>query len=93
MTAEATTERSREEFFSALNEAFVVFHDAPNVLDALETLHAEQSQPDRTHDNMVKLFKAITEHLRISRKSLTDSFFLRPFTPGISIRPSLTTTG
>jgi len=88
LTVEATTERLKEEFFSALNEAFVVFHDAPKVLDALETLHAERNQPDRTHDNMVKLFKAMTNHLRISHSALTDSFFLKPFIPGASIRVS-----
>jgi hypothetical protein len=87
ITVEGTTEEPRNEFFAVLNEAFVVFYDAPKVLNALEQLYADRNRPERTHDNLVKIFKAMTEHLKISHKSLTDSFFLTPFIPGQALRP------
>ena len=87
ITVEGTTEESRNEFFAVLNEIFVVFHDASKVLNALEQLYANRNRPERMHDNFVKLFKAMTNHLKISHKSLTDSFFLTPFVPGQALKP------
>jgi hypothetical protein len=83
----ATTERSQGDFFSALNECFIVFHDAPAVQAALLTLHADMDRTERTKDNLVRLFKAMTEHLKISHGGLTDSFFLKPFGPGKGLKP------
>ena len=87
ITIEGTTEASRNEFFAVLNEIFVVFHNAPKVLNALEQLYADRNRHEQTHDNIVKLFKAITCNLKISHKGLTDSFFLNPFVPGQALRP------
>jgi len=87
ITVKGTTEESRNEFFAVFNEIFVVFHDAPKVLNALEQLNADRNRPERMSDNFVKLFKAMTDHLKISHKSLTDSFFLNPFVPGQAIKP------
>lgn len=74
-----------KEFFEALNEVFVVFHDDENVLAALEVLHKELNMPGRLFDNLVKLFRAINRNLGIEYKSLTDDFMLRPFTPPVQV--------
>ena len=73
---ENNSEHSREEFFAALNEIVVVFHDSPIVLDALNKYHENKSQ-----DNLLRLFKAICKSLKVSYK-FNDSFFQKPFTPG-----------
>lgn len=70
----------REQFYSALNEVFVVFHDSPDVISAAETLQADLGQRDRFTDNFVALFKAIATELRFGF-GLRDSFILRPFKP------------
>ena len=79
-TQENTAEHSREEFFAALNEAFVVFHDSPHVLKALEAYHEDLSQ-----DNRLRLFKTICQNLKIPYE-FNDSFFERPFIPGPMFR-------
>lgn len=68
-------EHSREEFFAALNEIVVVFHDSPIALDALNKYYENKSL-----DNLVRLFKAICKSLKVSYE-FNDSFFQRPFTP------------
>ena len=80
-----STEASKTEFFSALNEVHVVFQDSPKVLEHLEKMHSELKRPDRLDDNIVKLFKVIFDALGIKQIALNDSFILRPFTPGDSI--------
>lgn len=80
-----STEASRIEFFSALNEIHVVFQDSPKVLQHLEKMHNELNIPGRLDDNFVKLFKVIFDALGIKQIALNDSFLLRPFTPGDSI--------
>jgi hypothetical protein len=72
---------SKKEFFSTLNEVFVVFPDNEEVLDALDVLHKELNIPNRLFNNIVKLFRAIHRDLGIEYKTLTDDFLLRPFTP------------
>ena len=73
---ESNAERSREEFFAALNEVFVVIHDSVPVRNALNKYHESKSQDDR-----LRLFKAICKNLKVSYK-FNDSFFEKPFTPG-----------
>ena len=68
-----TLEHSREEFFAALNEVVVVFHDSSSVMDALNKYHESKSQ-----DNLLHLFKAICKDLKVSY-DFNDSFFQRPF--------------
>jgi hypothetical protein len=80
--AEGRSLERSDEFFVVLNEVFVVFHDAPKVLDAIEVMHKETGMPGRLHDNVVKLFKAMCDDLDINHRALNDSFFLSPFTPG-----------
>lgn len=76
------TEASKADFFAALNEAHIVYYDAPTVLERLAVMHNELRQPGRLDDNIVELFRAIFDHLGIKREALKDSFILRPFTPG-----------
>jgi len=80
-----STEASKTEFFSALNEVHVVFQDSPKVLEHLEKMHGELRRPDRLDDNIVKLFKVIFDSLGIKQIALNDSFILQPFTPGDSV--------
>jgi hypothetical protein len=79
---------SQDAFFSALNEVLAVFHNSRRTLDALRTLHAELAQPGRFDDNLVALFRTICDDLSIARNAVNDSFFLRPFTPGSTLRNS-----
>jgi hypothetical protein len=75
----------REQFFSALNEVFVVFHDAPDVISAAERLQANLDRPERFTDDFVALFKVIAKELRFSF-GLRESFILRPFKPANNAR-------
>ena len=72
----SNTEHSREDFFAALNEVFVVFHDSDPVIDALKKYHEIMSQ-----DNRLRLFKAMCKDSKVSHE-FNDSFFEKPFTPG-----------
>jgi hypothetical protein len=70
-----------ETFFFALNEAVLIFFGAPAVVFALKTLQTDLPRPDRFEDNVVSLFRAMADHLGLSRDVLNDSFFLTPFKP------------
>lgn len=68
------------EFFSALNEVFLVFNDNDNVINALKKMHEELSIPNRLNDNLVSLIKEISKVLNIDCSKVNDSFFETPFT-------------
>ncbi|MCG2759289.1 MAG: hypothetical protein L6263_12775 [Desulfobacteraceae bacterium] len=76
------TESSKAQFFEALNESHIVYHDAPDVQNRLEKLHNELNQPGKLDDNLVNLFKSIFDNLGIKGVKLNDSYILKPFTPG-----------
>lgn len=80
--------QKNDEFFGALNEAFVVFQDAPEVVSALETAHGNLGTPS-FNDDLLRLFKLMCDDLDIDRSKLNDSFFLRPFTPNTNAPPGL----
>ena len=84
-TVVGSSQTVQEHFFAALNEVFVIFHDSPNVIRALQSLHADLVRPERLQDNVVTLFKVICSDLKISHAAVNDSFFLRPFVPGPGI--------
>ncbi len=73
----------REGFIEALNQAFVVFYDAKEVLSALDEFHEYTLSANRTDElgnqKLLRLFKAMCKDVRIET-TLTDNFFLRPFT-------------
>ena len=72
--------QSNGEPFVALNEAFVVFARDPEVIEALETMHAELEQPGRLVENIVTLVKEMADAADVP-VDLNDSFIRRPFTP------------
>ena len=78
LTEKATSE-AKVQFFSALNEVVVLYHDNPDVIKALHNLHRELKVPDRLHDNLVSLFKEMCKVLNLKDNGLNDEFFLRPF--------------
>lgn len=73
------------EFFSALNEVFVVFNEDEEVMKALKKLHEELSLSDRLVDNLVTLIKKMCQVLDINYSQVNDSFFERPFSRGAGI--------
>lgn len=70
-----------EEFTRALNEVFIIFHDAKPVIDALAEFHnvITAKQASLSNDKLVKLFKEVCKDVNINYASINDSFFLRPF--------------
>lgn len=70
-------------FTQALNEAFVIFHDSPQVMKALAEFHqvATSRQSAIANDKLVSLFKSICKDVRIDYRSFNDSYFLQPFNP------------
>ena len=66
--------------FVALNEAFVVFAGDSEVIEALETMHAELGRPNRLIDNILTLVKEMAAAADVPI-GLNDSFIERPFVP------------
>lgn len=69
------------EFSRALNEIFVVFHDSPHVLAALQEFHQVvlTHQAQLANDKLVSLLKTLCRDVRIDPAAVNDSFFLQPF--------------
>ena len=72
--------QSNGEPFVALNEAFVVFAANPEVIEALQIMHAELDRPNRLVDNIVTLVKEMAAAADVPI-DLNDSFIERPFAP------------
>lgn len=70
-------------FTEALNQVFVIFYDAQDVLVALKAFHEvtmiTQKTTDLANQKLLDLFKAMCENLKINPAPLTDTFFLQPF--------------
>lgn len=70
-------------FTEALNEVFVVFYDARDVLITLkaffEVIVSTQKAGPLVDQKLLDLFKAMCKHLRINTEPLTDNFFLQAF--------------
>ena len=67
--------------FIALNEAWVVFADYPDVISALKQMHGELRQDDRLAPNLVALVTAMAVAAGIPTQDLNYYFIERPFTP------------
>lgn len=65
--------RPREDFLTALNETFIVFHDAAPVQDALLKYHETMSS-----EELVTLLKAMCMDLKVPY-DFNDSFLLKAF--------------
>ena len=72
--------QSNGEPFVGLNEAFVVFAANPEVIEALQIIHAELDRPNRLVDNIVTLVKEMAAAADVPI-DLNDSFIERPFAP------------
>jgi hypothetical protein len=82
LTRSMGSQYARDQFFGSLNEAFVIYNDAQEVLTALENMNREISHPERQNDNLLKVIKAMCDETGIKYSSLNDAFILTPFTPG-----------
>ncbi|MGD6851011.1 MAG: DUF6680 family protein [Candidatus Bathyarchaeia archaeon] len=73
---------NREGFVEALNQIFVVYFDAPDVLKALNEFHEYTMETNRTtnvaNQKLLKLFKAMCTNVGVQIPA-TDDFFMRPF--------------
>ncbi len=69
-------------FFTALNEVFVVFHDEPKVIAAIDTLKRELQVPGRLEENLPRLFRELFTAMGLRHQWLNDQFVMTPFTPG-----------
>lgn len=69
------------DFSRALNEVFVVFHDSPLVLAALQDFHlvTVSRQGELANDKLVSLFTAMCQDVRTDPHTVNDSFYLQPF--------------
>ena len=63
--------------FVALNEAFIVFAEDPEVMAALEALRTGR---DRSAENVVALIKRMAAAANVP-VNLDDAFIIEPFTP------------
>lgn len=70
------------EFFSALNEVFLIFNEDKEVINSLKKLHKEIKENDKLIDNIVDLIKRMADVLGVDYSNINDSFFERPFTRG-----------
>ena len=70
-----------DSFFTSLNEVFVVFHDQPRVIEAIDRLRRDLGQPMCIEDNLPTLFKEMFKTVGLTNDYLNDSFILGPFTP------------
>lgn len=70
-----------DEFSRALNEVFVVFHDSPEVLRALQDFHdvTVSRQSALANDRLMALLKALCRDARVNPAGISDSFYLMPF--------------
>ena len=79
IASNSSSEYEDNEFFSALNEVFIIFNEDKEVIEALKKMHEEIGQPNRLIDNLVNLIKRMSDVLGINYSNINDSFFERPF--------------
>lgn len=77
-------------FFSALNELFVVFHDEPRVIAAIETFRKELDRPENVENNIPTLFRELFKSVGLKNDFLNDSIIMKPFTPGPALQAAAT---
>ena len=70
--------------FIALNEAWVVYADCPNVIEALTMMHRELGEENRLSDNILTVVREMAEITHISVEDLDGSFITRPFAPHVT---------
>lgn len=75
----SNSEDEYNEFFSALNEVFVVFNEDKEVIAALKKMHEDLGTAKSLTDNLVNLIRRMSEVLGVNYSIVNDSFFERPF--------------
>lgn len=75
----SNSEDEYNEFFSALNEVFVVFNEDKEVIAALKKMHEDLGTAHSLTDNLVNLIRRMSEVLGVNYSIVNDSFFERPF--------------
>ncbi len=78
-------------FAEAINQIFLMFHDAPDVILALKYFHesiSEQaSSQELRNQRLLELFKSMAKHLEIETDVLGEGFFMRAFTVNSLLPP------
>lgn len=78
-------------FISAVNQIFLLFHDAPAVLGSLKAFHEVVLDPNGSQDlknqRLLELFKAMAKHLDINTEPLGEGFFMRAFSVNSLVGP------
>lgn len=69
----ASVLQSSGEFRPALNQVFVAFNKEKKVIDAFERF-----RKDKSNDNLLSLFKAMSEDLKIEYSFANDDLFMNP---------------
>lgn len=79
------------DFLGAVNQIFLMFHDAPSVLSALKAFHeaiAEQTLSAQLRtERLLELFKSMAKHLKINTELLGEGFFLKAFSINSFLAP------
>ena len=70
--------------FIALNEAWIVFAEYPEVKSALVRMHMELGKPGRLSENYVSLVRAMAGAARVPVSDLDDVMLDRPFVPPVN---------
>jgi len=73
------------DFFVALNEVVIVFHNNKEVIAAIMKMHEQLGMPNRLVDNLLTLIKLIAKVLNIKVSDINDSFLESPFIPNKKI--------
>ena len=67
--------------YIALNEAWMVFSDCPEVKQALRTYHNEMNNPDTHNQNMLAIIEKMAKRSKVPIDFSDYNFLERPFTP------------
>ena len=78
-----------DEFSRTLNEISVVFADSPRVKEKLLKFHSKIVSCENSENELIELFRAICDDIKLPHQDLDDSLFLRPF----NTRPSSSSKG
>lgn len=78
-------------FISAVNQIFLLFHDAPAVLTSLKAFHElisdPHGSPDLRNQRLLELFKVMAKHLNINTEPLGEGFFMKAFSVNSLVGP------
>jgi hypothetical protein len=80
VTTVGSSQETTDIFMTALNEIFITFEDAPNVLDAVRDISLSLNFGDgQQSQQFIVLFRAMMNDLGIALPETDDRHFERPF--------------